>query len=150
MLGKKLDEVRKDADESIHLLQDRIKRLEGALKDLNQRWVVLWKRCKRLTAAKSALKKRMAEMRKACPATFWMMRKGRYTPEARRLARLLVSSGAAERKVGEAMQEIGSVLGVEIKEWVSTRSIQHFVLEKGVAADLQVIYEIIKSASKSC
>ena len=150
MLGKNLDEVRKDADESIRRLQDRIERLERALKDLNQRRVVLWKRCKRLTAAKSALKKRMAEMRKARPATFQMMRKGRYTPEARRLARLLVSSGAAERKVGEAMQDIGSVLGVEIKKRVSARSIQRFVLEKGVAADLQVIYEIIKSASKSC
>lgn len=53
MLGKNLDEVRKDADESICRLQDRIERLERALKDLNQCQVVLWKRCKRLTAAKS-------------------------------------------------------------------------------------------------
>jgi len=36
------------------------------------------------------------------------------------MVRLLVSLGAAERKVGEAMQEIGSVLGVEIKEQLST------------------------------
>jgi uncharacterized membrane protein YjjP (DUF1212 family) len=79
-----------------------------------------------------------------------MMHKGWYTPEARQLARLLVSSGAAECRVGEAMQDIGSVLGVEIKQWVSACSVQRFVLEKGVAADLQVIYEIIKSASKSC
>lgn len=143
MLGKNLDEVMEDANESIRWLKDRIKRLEGSLKDLNQRRVVLWKRCKQLTAAKSALKKHMAEMWKACPATFQMMRKGQYTPEARHLAWLLVSSGAAECRVGEAMQDIGSVLGVEIKQRVSARSVQRFVLEKGVAADIQIIYEII-------
>ena len=86
MLGKNLNEIRKDADESICRLQDRIERLERVLKDLNQHRVVLWKRCKHLTAAKSALKKHMAEMQKACPATFQMMRKSRNTPEARWLA----------------------------------------------------------------
>ena len=131
MLGKNLNEIRKDADESICRLQDRIERLERVLKDLNQHWVILWKRCKHLTAAKSALKKHMAEMQKARPATFQMMRKSWYTPEARWLARLLVSLGTAEHKVGEVMLDIGSVLGVEIKKRVSPRSIQGFVLEKG-------------------
>ena len=149
-LDGRMKAIREDAEEAIARLKDRIGKMEVAQKDLNQRRVILWKRCKRLTAAKAALKIRMAEMRKSRPSTFRMMRKGRYTPQARSLARLLVASGTAERRVGGALQQIGGILGVGIRKSLSARSVQRFVLEEGVAADIQLVYEIIKSASKWC
>lgn len=76
-----------------------------------------------------------------------MMHKGRYTPAARSLARLLVSTGTAEAKVGNALVEIGDALGIKVNRRMNKRSVQRFILEKGVAADIQLVYEILKSAS---
>ena len=90
----------------------------------------------------------MHEKAKKHPETFRMMHKGRYTPAAHSLARLLVSTGTAEAKVGNALVEIGNALGVKVKRHVSKRSVQRFILEKGVVADIQLVYEILKSASK--
>jgi hypothetical protein len=61
----------------------------------------------------------------------------------------LVSTGTAEAKVGDALVEIGNTLGIKVDRHVNRRSVQQFVLEKGVAADIQLVYKIIKSASKS-
>lgn len=73
-----------------------------------------------------------------------MMHKGRYTPAAHSLA----PTGTAEAKVGGALVEIGNTLGVTIKRRMNKRSVQRFILEKGVAADLQLVYEILKSSSE--
>jgi len=148
-LEKEVKGVREDADEAIARLKGRIGRMEAAQRDLNQCRKILWKQCKRLTVAKSTLQKRIMEKRKTQPATFKIMQRGQYTLQARSLARLLVSSGTAERKVGQALKEIGGILGIEVTKSISARSVQHFVLEEGVAADIQLVYEIIKSASKS-
>lgn len=141
--------MREDADEAIARLKGRIGKMEAAQRDLNQYCKILWKQCKRLTTAKSTLQKCIMEKRKTQPATFKIMRRGQYTLQMRSLACLLVSSGTAECKVGQALKEIRGILGIEVTKSISTRSVQHFVLEEGVAADIQLVYKIIKSASKS-
>ena len=78
-----------------------------------------------------------------------MMHKGRYTPAARSLAHLMVSAGAAEARVGDALVEIGNTFGVKINRSINKRSVQRFTPERGVAADLQLVYEILKTKSKS-
>jgi hypothetical protein len=148
MMGKRVDEMQKVADDSIQHLHNRILELQVTAKNLNRQKAVLSKRCKRLQAAKYALKERMKKAMKNYPATFRMMHKGRYTPAARFLARLMVSAGAAEAKVGDTLQQIGSALGIGIGKRVSKRSVHRFILEQGVGADIQLVYEIIKSGSK--
>ena len=63
-----------------------------------------------------------------------MMYKGRYTPAACSLARLIVSTGTAEAKVGSALVEIRNVLGITINRCMNKHSVQRVILEKGVAA----------------
>jgi len=64
------------------------------------------------------------------------------------LTQLLVSAGAAESKVGEALQVIGKALEVKVGKQVSTQSVQRFILERGVRANIQLVYETIKAGSK--
>ena len=61
----------------------------------------------------------------------------------------MVSTGTAEAKVGETLQEIGKSLGVDIPEKMSKRTIQRSILEVGVAADIQLGYEMAKTDSKN-
>lgn len=130
-------------------LQARIKALLETQKSLTRHRVILWKRCRHIDTAQRNLKKRMKERAKKHPVIFWMMHKGRYTPAARSLAWLMVSTGTAEAKVGSALVEIGNALGVTVNKCMNKCSVQHFILEMGVAADIQVVYEILKSASGS-
>ncbi|KAF8950571.1 hypothetical protein BDZ97DRAFT_1933757 [Flammula alnicola] len=58
MLGKELEEIQGVADESIRLLQAKVKELEVAKKDLTQTCAVLQKRNKRITSQLKALKAR--------------------------------------------------------------------------------------------
>jgi hypothetical protein len=90
----------------------------------------------------------MQERAKSHPTTFRMMHKGRYTPAARSLARLMVSNGTGEAKVGNALVDIGNALGISVDRRMNKRSVQRCMLEQGVAADIQLVYEILKSGSK--
>lgn len=135
MLGKELQDLKETANETTsllqariniflgevgmtHHLQARIKALLEAQKHLTYCRVILWKRCQRLEAAKWRLKKDMHEKAKKHPETFCMMHKGRYTPAARSLTCLLVSTGTAEAKVGNALVEIGNALGVKVRKQI--------------------------------
>lgn len=148
-LKRRLERMDEDFSIATRQFQDKICALETSRNNLQSIKDALQKRCKRLQATKMALKKRMLEGRKTHPSTFTMMWKGRYTVQARSLARILVSTGAAESKVGKALQDIGAALGVEVGKKVDRRSVKRFVLEQGVGANIQLVYEIIKAGSKS-
>ena len=51
-------------------------------------------------------------------------------------------------KVGEALQDIGKAPGVQVGKQVRRQSVQRFILERGVRANIQLVYEIIKAGSK--
>ena len=136
MLGKEVEEVRNSSEEVIAGLKERIERLIQAKKDLANDHAVAVRRCRRLQEAKKLLKKRMEERSHKHPTIFRMMHRGRYTPAARKLARLMVSAGAAETRVGEAPVEIGKTLGIQVSRRINKRTVQRIMLEQGVAADI--------------
>lgn len=145
MLGKELEEIQGVADESMRLLQARVKELEVMKKDLLQTRTVLRKRNKRITSQLKVLKERMMKKRQA--SCIRMTQRGIYTRQTRALARLMVSSGMAEAKVGAALQEIGRSFGIRIKHKMSKRTVHRAILEAGVAADLQLAYEMAQTDS---
>ncbi|PPR01504.1 hypothetical protein CVT26_015127 [Gymnopilus dilepis] len=145
MLGKEVEEVRNSSEEVIAGLKERIERLIQAKKDLANDHAVAVRRCRRLQEAKKLLKKRMEERSHKHPTIFRMMHRGRYTPAARKLARLMVSAGAAETRVGEALVEIGKTLGIQVSRRINKRTVQRIMLEQGVAADIQLVYEILNA-----
>ena len=59
----------------------------------------------------------------------------------------MVSSGMAEAKVGAALQEIGRSFGIRIKHKMSKCTVHRAILEAGVAADLQLAYEMAQTDS---
>jgi hypothetical protein len=46
--------------------------------------------------------------------------------------------------------DIGSVFGIEVRGQMSRRTVQRIVLEKGVAADMQIVYEIWNPVVSVC
>ena len=112
MLGKEL-EVKMGYKESLWLLNERIKKLEAAKKDIQHKQTILQKRNERINAALDNLHKHF--QRKKLHSTLRLTQKGIYTIQACTLARLMISTGTAEAKVGETLQEIGKSLGVDIQ-----------------------------------
>jgi hypothetical protein len=90
----------------------------------------------------------MKEWLKYASTTFRMKKRHYYSPQMRCLTRMIVSAGAAEAKVGETLVGIGKMLGVPIDSQPSRRTVGRIMLERGIAADIQTVYEIVKSGSK--
>lgn len=100
-------------------LQQRLKRTAGSLS-------------RSLTRAKKSPMRRITE-------------KGIYTMQARKLARMMTDSGCARGKVGSLMQRLGDMFGVHISREMSRRTVGRAIEEGGVAAKMQVVYELSKN-----
>ncbi|KAJ7877146.1 hypothetical protein B0H13DRAFT_1631869 [Mycena leptocephala] len=75
-----------------------------------------------------------------------LTQKGIYTAQARRLARVMADSGCARSKVGPLMVRIGEIFGIRIDRAMDRRTVGRAIEEGGVAARMQVIYELSKSS----
>ncbi|KAJ7907868.1 hypothetical protein B0H13DRAFT_1618086 [Mycena leptocephala] len=65
-----------------------------------------------------------------------------YKVELRAIARVLVSSGCKEGKVGDLMQDIARIFGVDLDRAMSRRTVQRAVLEGLVASQIQLGVEM--------
>ncbi|KAJ6465190.1 hypothetical protein C8R47DRAFT_1235882, partial [Mycena vitilis] len=67
-----------------------------------------------------------------------------YTAHARHMARAMVDAGCARAKVGPLMTEISAIFGVKINgaRKMSRRTVSRAVLEGGIAARMQQVYEL--------
>lgn len=93
--------------------------------------------------------KRAIQKASARPHIIKLTRHGVFTPEARALARIVVQSGCSQAKVGRVIQSIGKLLGITIKTPMSRRTVGRTILEGGVAAKIQLGYEMSRTQSKS-
>jgi hypothetical protein len=82
------------------------------------------------------------------PNVIKLTKHGVFTPEARALARIIVRSGCSQAKVGGVIQSIGKLLGITIKTPMSRRTVGRAILEGGVAAKIQLGYEMSRTKSK--
>lgn len=71
--------------------------------------------------------------------------KGVYTTEMRAVMRLLTMSGCVPAKLGKVMQTVMRFCGFNVKCSASRRTVQRAILEGGVAAKVQMGYEILKT-----
>ncbi|KAF8223650.1 hypothetical protein L208DRAFT_1516295 [Tricholoma matsutake] len=76
---------------------------------------------------------------------FSLLQKGVYTPEAHVLARMLVQAGCSQEYVGEVIQKVCKSAGVEVSAKMSRRTVATAILEGGIAAEIQLAYEIVKT-----
>lgn len=64
------------------------------------------------------------------------------------MARYLASVGTAEKKIGETIKMIRDMIGVEVDQVMDSRTVERAIFKSGVAAELQLGYEMAKSNSK--
>lgn len=92
------------------------------------------------TREKAIEKARIKGERKA---QSWKLKaKGVYTPEARAIARLLVSAGCSQEKVGSVLRAIGETAGLNIQDHMSRRTVERAIMEGGVASRVQIGHEV--------
>lgn len=92
----------------------------------------------------SVTKLKLASKLKQPPLIKRLLHKGVYTTQAREIARLLVKSGCAERKIGKVIKSVGRIFGVEVEGNMSQRTVQRVILEGGIATDVQLGFEMSK------
>ena len=146
IMEKNCDEIQRTSNTVVEHLQERIASLEDTERCLNKARANERKKNKYLQKMYAALRLRQQAFSRHHP--FQLVKKGVYTQQARALARYLVSTGTAEKKIGAAIKTVGMAFGVNIKRTMSARTVKRTVLEGGVAADIQLAYEIEKSDSK--
>ncbi|SJL15896.1 uncharacterized protein ARMOST_19404 [Armillaria ostoyae] len=78
----------------------------------------------------------------AIQASWNLVLKGVYTPQARALAHDLVKAGISQKHVGEVIYLIAKYTGLSVKGAMSHRTVGRAITEDGVAAKLQLAYEL--------
>ncbi|THV08108.1 hypothetical protein K435DRAFT_641387, partial [Dendrothele bispora CBS 962.96] len=73
---------------------------------------------------------------------------GVYCKQARSLARAMTAAGCSRQKVGQLMRLMARTFGIELKFSMSRRTVSRAILEGGVAAKLQVAYEVLHTDGK--
>ncbi len=137
------DHVRGDAEFVLARIGTVNRELRGDLRLCHRRIRTLEKLCARFP-------KRLAdrvERAKIRPVTFRLKKKGIYTSQARALAGMLIRSGCSQSKVGGLVQKVGAAFGISIPERMSGRTVQRSVLERKIAYDIQLGYELKRSPS---
>ncbi|KAJ7588345.1 hypothetical protein C8J56DRAFT_1050416 [Mycena floridula] len=76
------------------------------------------------------------------PTVAHLKTKGAFTEKFRSLARTLVRNGCSANKVGPMMQAVGKALGISVSVAMSSWTVRRTILEGGIAAKLQLAYEV--------
>jgi hypothetical protein len=136
-------------DELCHLLESsaaEVSGFKGKLAESRKKVHILQKRNNRAsgTLVREVEKAKNRVLKEK--HNFSLLQKGVYTPEARALARMLVQAGCSQEYVGEVIQKVCKSAGVEVSAKMSRRTVARAVLEGGIAAEIQLAYEIVKTS----
>lgn len=99
---------------------------------------------KRVDRAAGVLSRSIARAKQK-PTIWHLTQKGMFSVQARKLVRAMADSGCARGKVGPLIVRIGDIFGIKIKKGMSRRTVSRVILEGGVAAKVQLSYEMSKN-----
>jgi chromosome segregation ATPase len=122
------------------LLEQQINKLRNELKKSHAKTRIAHHMQKHLKGCITKLKTE-AKLERP-PLVKKLLQKGVYTSQAHEIARLLAKSGCAEQKIGGVITSVGKFLGVDMKGNMSQHTVQRAVLEGGIAADVQLGFEM--------
>lgn len=146
-------EALRQLDETIHFHDARDQVHRGQLEDSRKRIRALQRRCARAPQVLAKAIARAEDKSRRDTARSFQHRiryKGVYTPEMRASIRQMVKSGCAPNRIGQVVQEIARIAGMDVKCAVSRRTIHRAILEGGVAAKVQLGHEILKAKGEHC
>ena len=75
---------------------------------------------------------------------------GVYTPQARALFRDLSTVGVAAGRVNSVIQMVAGTLGTSVPDHPSSRTVRRTIQEGGIAADMQIGYELGQISGINC
>ena len=108
----------------------------------------LQKRCDRAPDIKANEVKQAKHNADKENRTYNLLHKGTYKPQARELARMLVAAGCSKEYVGKVINTICKNAGVTVQGKMSRRTVGRAILEGGVAAQIQLGYELTQTNGK--
>ena len=80
--------------------------------------------------------------------TYKLLHKGAYSPQARELARMLVSAGCSREYVSNVIHAVCKSAGVAVQGSMSRRTVSRAILEGGIAAKIQIGHELAQAEGK--
>jgi hypothetical protein len=80
--------------------------------------------------------------------TYKLLQKGVYSPQSRELARTLVAAGCSREYVAKVIKAVCKNAGVTVHGSMSRRTVSRAVLEGGIAAQIQIGYELAQADGK--
>ncbi|KAJ7113191.1 hypothetical protein C8R44DRAFT_882202 [Mycena epipterygia] len=95
--------------------------------------------------SKALDKARIAGTKSAKNNVWSLVKGGTYTPEARAMARMLVKAGCSQEKVGAVIKYVAKNAKLEVKGTMSRRTVQRTLMEGGLAARIQLGYEMLQA-----
>jgi hypothetical protein len=93
--------------------------------------------------AKALDKAKNAEANSKKKSNWSLIEKGRYTPAARAIVRVLDKAGCAQGKVASIISYIVGQAGLKVKGRMSRHTVQRALIEGGVAARIQLAHEMV-------
>ena len=142
VLERQLADALRDAVDEAEELENGLviakKELEQSRKDI----------CK-LKSQKAEMKQLTKAYRKKSKTakTYKAMCEGIYTPEMRSLALFLVEAGCSRDYVGEVIERVFNTAGISVKGTMSGRTVTRCIIEGGIAAQIQLGYEMAVAPS---
>ena len=119
--------------------------LKAELVDSKQKNRTLQKRCDRIPDVTANAVKRAKHNSDKENQTYRLLHKGTYKPQARELARRLVTAGCSKEYVGSVIQMICKKAGVTVQGKMSRRTVSRAILEGGIAAQIQLGHELTQA-----
>jgi hypothetical protein len=106
------------------------------------------KRCNRAPEIKAKAVKRARDVANKENRTCKLLHKGSYSPQARELARMLVSAGCSREYVSNVIHAVCKNAGVAVQGSMSRRTVSRAILEGGIAAKIQIGHELAQAEGK--
>ncbi|KAF8167518.1 hypothetical protein B0H34DRAFT_669943 [Crassisporium funariophilum] len=136
-----------DVKAVIDCFQERITLLTKERRVHMRERVQLKRKCEQIVRLKVHLKTRI-QKQDSPRCIFKITTRGVYTKQACVMVCYLASAGTAKKKIGKTIKTIGDMISVKVDHIMSSPTDKHAVLESGVAAEVQLGYEMAKSDSE--
>lgn len=119
--------------------------LDAKLAAFKKQNCILKKRCDRAPEIKAKAVKHAKSAANKENRTYKLLHKGAYSPQARELARMLVSAGCSREYVSNVIHAVCKSAGVAVKGSMSRRTVSRAILEGGIAAKIQIGHELAQA-----
>src|SRR5882762_10257099 len=122
--------------------------IDSKLAALKKRNCILQKRCDWAPGIKAKAVKCAKNSANKENRTYKLLHKGAYSPQARELARMLVSAGCSREYVSNVIHAVCKSAGVAVQGSMSRRTVSRAILEGGIAAKIQIGHELAQAEGK--